>query len=56
MISAELRECLALVDNKVPWDIAFSLDNNTRTAMLIIFGEMHGGVFSWSTGQWEPRK
>ena len=51
-----MRECLALLTRGVPFDIAFSLSNDERVAWLIIMGELEGGVFNWTTGQWEQRK
>jgi hypothetical protein len=51
-----MRECLALLKHGVPFDVAFALDNNTRTAWLVMIGENEGGVFNWNTGQWEKPK
>ena len=51
-----LRECLYLVRNGVPFDVAFSLSDVDRTAWSIMFGEMDGGKFNVSTMRWEERK
>jgi hypothetical protein len=57
-----LRECLALIKQGVPWKVVFGeelsgpLSNDERLAYLIMFGEMDGGTFNWSTGKWEKPK
>jgi len=38
---------LWLVKNNVPFDVAFSLDDTTRTAFAIMFSEMEGNKFDW---------
>jgi hypothetical protein len=38
---------LALIKHGVASDIAFSLSNDARAAMLIIFGELDGRQFDW---------
>lgn len=43
-----------LVDHGVPFDLAFQLDDATRAAFTIIFGELQGYVFNWSTMTWKP--
>lgn len=40
----------------IPFDVAFSLSNNERVAWLIICGEIDGGEFDWSTGNWRDRR
>lgn len=47
-----MRECLALLQYNVPFDVAFSLSNDERCAWLIICGEINGKEFDWSTGNW----
>ena len=37
----------------VPFDVAFSLDADYRTGFSIILGELEGGSFDWSRGEWE---
>jgi hypothetical protein len=39
----------------VPFDVAFSLPNDMRVAMLIVFGENEGGKFDWAALRWQPR-
>lgn len=52
-----LRDCLYLISKGIPYDIAFSLDATERTAWCVIFGELDGGTFNWSSGAWErPRE
>ena len=48
-----LIDCLFLVSKGVPFDVAFSLDDEARFAWSIILGELGGGKFNWSTMQWE---
>lgn len=50
---APLRDCLFLVKNGVPYDVAMGLDAEERTAYVIILSELDGGKFNWSTGSWE---
>jgi hypothetical protein len=42
-----MRECLWLVRNGIPFDVAFSLDDVTRAAWCIVFSEMEGNKFDW---------
>lgn len=37
----------------VPFDVAFSLPPEYRAAFSIILGELEGGTFDWSLGEWE---
>jgi hypothetical protein len=50
-----VRECLALVKFGVPFDVAFSVSNNIRVAWLIMFGELEGGHFNWSSLRWDEK-
>lgn len=50
-----LAECLWLVKNNVPFDVAFSLPPDERLAWMVIFGRFDGGEFDWSTGSWKKR-
>jgi hypothetical protein len=44
-----MRECLWLVKNGVPFDVAFGLDETTRTGWAIIFSEQSSGKdFNWN--------
>ena len=52
-MSAPLREALWLVKNGVPFDVAFSLDDVTRAAWSIVFSQMEGHKFNWSTMRFE---
>lgn len=46
-------ECLWLVRNGVPFDVAFGLDEVTRAAWAIVFSEFEGAKFNWATMQFE---
>lgn len=35
------------MSNGVPFDVAFSLDDNTRAAWCITYSEMNGAKFDW---------
>lgn len=48
-----VRECLWLVKNNVPFDVAFSLDDVTRTAWCIVFSEFEGNKFNWDAMKFE---
>ena len=41
--------------NGVPYDVAFSLQPEYVAAYGIIFGEMEGNEFDWSTFLWKKR-
>lgn len=47
-------ECLYLVKNGVPFDIAFSLPKAWRRAFVVALGEMAGGRYDWDSLGWEP--
>jgi hypothetical protein len=47
-----LRECLALIKHGITEQTAFNLSNDARAAFLIIFGELGGAEFNWSSGKW----
>jgi len=42
-----VRESLWLVKNGIPFDVAFGVDDITRTAWCIAFSEMEGHRFDW---------
>lgn len=48
----ELTDCLYLVRNGVPFDVAFSLQPDERMAYIIVFGTLDGHRFDWKTLQW----
>lgn len=51
-----LRDCLYLLTQGVPFDVAFSLDPTMRLAWCVILGEIAGGEFSWARMAWEQRE
>ncbi|MDE2354945.1 MAG: hypothetical protein KGL17_07980 [Betaproteobacteria bacterium] len=48
-----MRECLWLVKNGIPFDVAFGLDDVTRAAWCIVFSEQGGAKFNWRTMEFE---
>lgn len=46
--AAPIREALWLIRNNVPLDVAFQLDDVTRSAWCIVFSEMDGHQFDWN--------
>ncbi|MFC3109940.1 hypothetical protein ACFQAT_10485 [Undibacterium arcticum] len=40
----------------MPFDVAFGLDDITRTGWCIIFSEMEGAKFNFNTMQYEDQK
>jgi hypothetical protein len=44
---------LFLCMNGVPFDVAFSLDAETRLAWVIAVGELQGRVWDWSAMRWQ---
>lgn len=56
MHAGPVRECLWLVKNGVPFDVAFGLDEITRTGWCIVFSEMEGAKFSFATMSYEDPK
>lgn len=50
---SELRNCLYLVKNGVPFDVAFSLKPIEAMAWSIIFGELDGSEFDWNAMAWK---
>jgi hypothetical protein len=43
------------VKNRVPWDVVFGLDAEERFAYVVIFGQLAGGEFDFTTGRWKVR-
>lgn len=56
MRAGPIRECLFLVQNGVPLDVAFGLDEITRTGWCIVFSEINGETFNFHTMAYEERK
>ncbi len=54
--NSDLKDCLWLVSNGVPYDIAFSLPEDERLAYVVILAEFQGLTFNWSKGQFEKPK
>ena len=50
--SADLVDSLWLVRNGIPFDVAFSLDQDERTAWIIVLGELNGRVWDWGAMRW----
>ena len=46
-------DCLFLIRNGVPFDVAFSLPADERLAWVVALGELSGRVFNWTTLSWE---
>lgn len=44
---------LYLVQNGVPFDIAFSLPDDERLAFVVALGTLNGREFDWSTQSWK---
>ena len=44
-----------LVKNGVPFDVAFSLDDEERSAWAIIFCQFEGNKFDWTRGRWAEK-
>jgi hypothetical protein len=52
-----VRECLWLIKNGIPFDVAFALDSTKRTAWAITFSELESGrAFNWSKMEFEDPK
>jgi len=51
--SAPIRECLFLIKHGIPFDVAFEVDDVTRAAWAIIFSEIDGAKFNFSTMEFE---
>lgn len=48
-----MRECLWLVKNGIPFDVAFSLSDTHRAAWCIVFSELGGRKFNWTSMAFE---
>lgn len=51
-----MREALFLAGHGVPFDVAFSLDDQTRAAFCIIISEQNGATFNWNRMAFEEPK
>ena len=51
---ADLVDCLYLVRNGVPFDVAFSLPAEDRFAWVVVLGELDGHSWDHTTRQWRP--
>lgn len=49
-----LIDGLFLVTNGVPFDVAFSLDEDERLAWVVVIGRLKGREYNWQTKDWEP--
>ena len=47
---------VAACGGKIPFDVAFSADDDFVLAWIIADGENNGGEFDWPTIRWLPRK
>lgn len=48
----DLLDCLYLVRNGVPFDVAFSLPDEERAAFVVAIGRLDGGVFDTQAMRW----
>lgn len=49
----DLLDCLYLAQNGVPFDVAFSLDRDTRTEWVVALGQLNTGRnYDWATKAW----
>lgn len=51
--NSELIDCLFLVMNGIPFDVAFSLDADMRLAWVVIIGQLKGMKYNWDRHTWE---
>lgn len=49
------RECLLLVKNGVPFDVAFSMSDGMRMAACIVYGELEGNEWLWPQMRWKEK-
>jgi hypothetical protein len=48
-----LIDCLYLVRNGVPFDVAFTLSEADRLAYVVALGTLDGRVFDWQAMCWK---
>lgn len=41
--------------NGVPWDVAWSMDDDWRLASLVTLGEIDGNYFDWTAMRWQEK-
>jgi hypothetical protein len=46
---------MMLVDFGVPFEVALSLDDYERIGLIVIFGEIKGGIFEWDRMGWRTK-
>lgn len=46
-------DCLYLVRNGVPFDVAFCLPADERLAWVVAMGRFEGLEFDWATRRWK---
>lgn len=51
-----LVDVLFLVKHGIPFDVAFSLSPTRRLAWVVVMGELSGGKFDWSRGEWVTKE
>lgn len=49
------RQILSLVKQGIPWDVACEMEDDERTACLIICGELDGEKWDWAEMRWVKR-
>jgi hypothetical protein len=49
-------DCLYLIRNGVPFDVAFSLSIEERLAWVVALGTLDGGEFDIATMRWKEHK
>jgi hypothetical protein len=48
-----LTDCLYLVKNGVPFDVAFALPDDERLAYVVAIGTLDGFEYDWDGLQWK---
>jgi hypothetical protein len=48
-------DCLYLLRNGVPFDVAFSLPPEDRLAWIVALGRLDGGEFDFARMEWSKR-
>jgi hypothetical protein len=46
-------DCLYLVRNGVPFDVAFALPQDERLAWVVAIGRLDGLEYDWDTQHWK---
>ncbi len=52
----DLLDCLFLVRNGVPFDVAFSLGAGERLAWVVALHELEGRQWDWGAMRWEANR